>query len=450
MSEARNWFEAENKRPHLSLERFELAKSLTWFMDEHSIRRHDNYFFSVVGIEVLHASRPSVTYHQPLINQPEIGILGFILSMGSHGKHILVQGKPEPGNTPVFQLAPAVQATVSNYERRHGGSPTPHLGYFREPKPDSILSDTLQSEQGTRFLGKYNRNMTVVLPESERPDACATTRWLRLDEMLDMLGDDYVINTDARSVLATTPWSFLACHGQPFYRNRHSSALGPLLQHSYSQPDVAEKGRIESHLDFLQRHRWSLNFQVRQVPLTTLSNWHITDTGLQHVSHPLTVQHVQVHAPARETHIWDQPLFSSEVLGTCVLLCQCQNDQLNFLFTARYEPGFREGSQFGPTLQSEDPGTERLHDHVNVEEMPIEEAQAQSKLLMCCHQSDEGGRFYRCITRYEIRMLQDGASCGPMPNSRWMTLGEIERLLKIQGVFTNEARTLISMLLVHV
>lgn len=63
-------------------------------------------------------------------------------------------------------------------------------------------------------------------------------------------------------------------------------------------------------------------------------------------------------------------------------------------------------------------------------------------------QSDEGGRFLRSVRRYRIVELPataiiDVAGSGYL----WMGLGQINGLARIQGMFSNEARSALSMLL---
>ena len=89
----------------------------------------------------------------------------FLLQHRNGVPHVLVQAKVEPGNIGYAQLAPTVQATQSNYERVHGSQETPFLDWFLGQRQDAVLDDCLQSEQGSRFLGKFNRNMAVRVPD---------------------------------------------------------------------------------------------------------------------------------------------------------------------------------------------------------------------------------------------------------------------------------------------
>lgn len=58
-------------------------------------------------------------------------------------------------------------------------------------------------------------------------------------------------------------------------------------------------------------------------------------------------------------------------------------------------------------------------------------------------QSDEGGRFFRDIAEYRI---SDIGEARPAKGIIWLTLSEVKDLLP-RGVFNNEARSTLSLLL---
>lgn len=62
------------------------------------------------------------SWDQPIINQPEVGYLGFIVKEFNGVLHFLMQAKIEPGNVNHVQLSPTIQATRSNYTQVHQGA----------------------------------------------------------------------------------------------------------------------------------------------------------------------------------------------------------------------------------------------------------------------------------------------------------------------------------------
>lgn len=423
----RAWLHAARGSCDMRVEEIPWSRSREWRFEDGRLRHADGAFFSVVGATVLVHGERQRRFDQPLIDQPEIGILGFLVRKGREGTEFLVQAKPEPGNAGLVQAAPTVQATESNYLRRHGGKATPCLEHFLSQ--DAALSSSLQSEQGTRFLGKYNRNMVVAAPEGNGVAECAALRWFPVRELAEALLEDFQVNTDARSVLASGPWELLAPGGAPFGRWRGRGGLGEDLLRS-----LEAEGPVEAVVERLERLRAAAGFACDVISLSDLAGWEVTDRAIR--GKGFSVRHFEVASTDREVTRWDQPLVASEEEGRAVLLCREDAGVLRFLFRARPEIGFTERLQFGPTLQ--DPGDGFL---------PTSPIPDEGRVLLSTLHSEEGGRFFRCVNRYTIRLLEgdDPLADDIVP----MTLGQTRRLIRRPGFFSNEARTLVSMLLAY-
>ena len=179
-----------------------------WRLDPETgnLAHHSGRFFSVEGLEVTTDHREIGSWCQPIIRQPETGILGILVKEFGGVPHCLMQAKMEPGNINLLQLAPTVQATRSNYQRVHQGSAVPYLEHFRDAPEQHVLSDVLQSEQGSWFYRKRNRNMVVEVrgPVAEHEDF----RWVTLGQLHALLHEDNLVNMDARTVLSCFPGGF--------------------------------------------------------------------------------------------------------------------------------------------------------------------------------------------------------------------------------------------------
>ena len=143
------------------------------------LRHHTGRFFTVVGIEATDG-RSGTSWCQPILDQPDVGILGMLARRREDSLELLVQGKVEPGNVNGVQLAPTVQATSSNYERVHGGREVPYLAHFLDESAQR-LADCRQSEHGDWFDRKSNHNLVVGTAEQVEP--LQGFRWLALPEL---------------------------------------------------------------------------------------------------------------------------------------------------------------------------------------------------------------------------------------------------------------------------
>jgi oxidase EvaA len=425
------------------------TRSREWLFDGSRIHHTSGAFFSIVGATVYAGGTRRPPFDQPLIDQPEIGILGFLISTVDQRLEILVQAKPEPGNVLLVQAAPSVQATKSNFTRRHSGKATRFLEHFLPGRDTTILAESLQSEQGSRFLGKYNRNVLASVAAPERPPDSPEFRWFPLDEVLSLSVQNFRMNTDARSVLASAPWRLLVTGRTPFSRWRDRRGTGEAFLRSFEAP---EKGSVLSTAEIigrLERLRSTAEFTQSVVGLTDLSGWEITDTVIQPIERKLfAIRQFEIESSEREVSHWDQPLVASTAVGHVVLLCQEHAGTLHFLFKAHAEIGFQEKFQYGPTIQ-------RLSDERPIEpgleeqDSFLEQMLVRTETLASSLQSDEGGRFFRSVSRYEIRQLPPDEKIELKANLSWITLKQVGELIRRQGFFSNEARSLVSMLLAY-
>lgn len=159
------WMKQQNDEVVSNIRQIPLTELKGWNYRDDRIRHESGKFFSIDGIRINTNYRDVAEWDQPIINQPEMGFLGFIVKKFDGVIHFLMQAKIEPGNLNVVQLSPTLQATRSNYTRVHGGKSPYYLEYFNGERDVTVLVDQLQSEQGARFLHKRNRNIIVEVDE---------------------------------------------------------------------------------------------------------------------------------------------------------------------------------------------------------------------------------------------------------------------------------------------
>ena len=151
----KNWLKKQKKLHKLKIKVVKLKDLDKWSFDNSKIYHESKKFFKVVGIKVL-TNFNKKNWDQPIIVQNEVGILGIIKNTKTN--KYLLQSKVEPGNINKLQLAPTVQATKSNYNRVHGGKKVSYIDYFLKSKK---TIPSLQSEQGFRYLNKFNSNILL-------------------------------------------------------------------------------------------------------------------------------------------------------------------------------------------------------------------------------------------------------------------------------------------------
>lgn len=382
-----------------------LAESADWRLRDGQIRHRTGRFFSVVGVE------DSSGRSFPLIHQPEVGTLGFLVAGPPGRTRWLTQMKIEPGNVGAAQLAPTLQATQSNLDRVHRGwSPVPA---DRFPGSAPALADGLWSEQGSRFLGKRNRNVTVAAdpPQAET----LRHRWVESPDLREALGSDFAVNTDARSVIATAPWRLVG-GVEPFTGG---------LRRSYLHHEAGALRRAAAAVESLP------SAELRRVPLEALTEAVLdpgTPTPLRHPH--FDVVHRMVRATTREVTTWDQPLAKGTGRGRIELrLAACPDGVLRAELAIDRDPGLIWGAEL--TASAVTPAGSAVS--------PWSPGRALARVLV----SDEGGRFDHEVS--EVRIIETD---GPLDeDAPLLTLGDLERLVRRPMATTNELRTAVAVLL---
>ena len=118
-----DWLKEKNNSVNVEIKRSNLSDMPGWICKSplNKISHISGGFFSIEGVSVKTNWGPKKQWNQPIINQPEIGYLGFITKEFDGILYFLMQAKIEPGNINYVQLSPTLQATKSNYTQKHKG-----------------------------------------------------------------------------------------------------------------------------------------------------------------------------------------------------------------------------------------------------------------------------------------------------------------------------------------
>ncbi|WP_313895942.1 NDP-hexose 2,3-dehydratase family protein [Streptomyces sp. YIM 98790] len=422
-AELTGWL-AERTRAHrFSVLRIPLDELDGWFFAEHTgnLVHRSGRFFSVEGLSADVGEGPFRHWEQPIIRQPETGILGILAKEFDGILHFLMQAKMEPGNRNLVQLSPTVQATRSNYTGVHRGSPVAYLGHFSGPGRGRVLADVLQSEHGSWFYRKTNRNMLVETADDVEPHD--DFRWLTLGQIGEALRWDNVVNMDARTVLACLPMP--TAGGQALLTDAEAQSWFTVER---SRHDV----------------------QVRRIPLSRVRGW---QRDRYRLARPdgryFRVVAVAVEADSREVSGWSQPLLEPTGAGVAAFLCRRIAGVPHLLVHARVEGGFLGTVELGPTVQCAPANWA----HLPRQERPlfldtVLGADPERIRYQAVH-SEEGGRFLNAESRY-LLVDADGAGdevpADPPPGYQWLTPGQLNAMAAHSHYLNVQARTLLALL----
>jgi oxidase EvaA len=439
-TEVQAWLAERRRVQALTVERLPFTDMRDWrFNESHGDLVHrTGRFFSVQGLEVVTDSGPVRHWMQPIINQPEIGILGIIVRDIGGVLHCLLQAKIEPGNINGVQLAPTVQATKSNYSRVHQGSAVPYLDRFREPRPDRVLADVLQSEQGTWFYRKRNRNMIIEVKEEveTHADFC----WLTLGQLHELLLVDNLVGMDARTVLSCMPF------GAGLGVDADEDGLAATVARSAE----AARGSLHSTseiLSWITSRRAGHELTTSLMPLRDVEGWQRGDAEITHERGiHFSVVAVSVESNCREVGAWTQPLIQPHGLGMVALLVKRFGGVLHALINARVEPGYLGTVELAPTVQCTPENYRHLPRSSQPPFVEMIRRGRPDQILYDVELAEEGGRFLHAQTRYIVMELDEDFPPYLRPDYRWMTLHQLTGLLQHSYYINVQARTLVACL----
>jgi oxidase EvaA len=434
------WLEARERVHRFRVRRIPLAEIASWRFerDTGNLVHQSGRFFSVEGLKVTTSYPDAAVYHQPIVNQPEIGILGILAKRFDGVLHFLIQAKMEPGNVNLVQLSPTVQATRSNFTQVHGGSRVRYLDYFTDRARAAVIVDQLQSEQGSFFLRKRNRNMIVETHEDVpvHEDFC----WLTLGQLKGMLRKDNVVNMDSRTVLSAIPLAASEEELQGIRESDAGSFEARLLESSLRR----ERGlHTNDHvISWLTELKATADIRVQTLPLASLPGWSRDEFSIHRDDRRyFEVIGIAVEADSREVGGWCQPIVRPVATGTTGFLVQQIEGALHFLVHARMEPGIFDMFELAPTVQHI-PGND-------LPDAPLLDYFARARADQVRYeatQSEEGGRFFHYQNRNMVVELPPGEQLPLPPGYIWMTLGQIHEFLRYNNYFNIEARGLIACL----
>lgn len=444
-----SWFEERGRAHKFEVVKVPLRKLRGWRVEQETgnIVHQSGKFFRIEGVDVRTNFGKTPHWMQPIIVQPEVGILGFLTMKIGGVLHFLVQAKMEPGNVNKLQVSPTVQATQSNYTQVHGGMRPPYLDYFIERSRSRFLVDQLQSEQGSRFLRKRNRNMIVEIAETEQLETHEDFFWLTLRQLCELLKRENLVNMDSRTILSCIRFDTEGEDVDRLFTGSSNPGFDEAVLRSSLASESQSVNDFDSIVSWLTHMKTQYQLQVRSVNLNQVEDWVHKDGEIKHISgRYFSIIGVSVSASSREVQGWDQPIIESVKGGILCFLCRKKDGVLHILVQGRVEPGNLDCVEMAPTLQC----TAANYDSDNPEHFPpfyglLMNARS-NQIRYSVLQSEEGGRFYHDQNRYTIIEVDEDQEVELPDNYIWMTIRQAKEFIRFNNYFNIEARGLLSCL----
>jgi oxidase EvaA len=439
------WLNEQNTKVRVNINLTVFHAMDKWTLGKTNLGHDSGKFFSIEGIKIKTNWGSVPEWDQPIINQPEIGYLGFITKEFAGTLHFLMQAKIEPGNVNYVQLSPTLQATRSNYSQVHKGKKPLYLEYFQKAKPNQILLDQLQSEQGARFLRKRNRNIIIKIDEDV--PVYDNFIWITLGQLKKLMQHDNLVNMDTRTVISGIPFGTFDTQVVDFfnflgYENNTNHRQKAFLKSALSSSGAVHS--LENIITFLTQLKSTFDLEVKQIPLNDLKDWVVAKDEIYHKDRKyFKVIAVDVEIGNREVVKWSQPMIEPAQEGLCAFVCKEINGLLHFAVQAKLECGNHDIIEFAPTVQCLT-GNYRQTKEGALPFLDYVLTATPEQIVFDTLQSEEGGRFFREQNRNMIVIAGDEVSAELPENYIWMTLNQLHTFLKFNNYLNIQARSLIA------
>ena len=375
-----------------------------------------------------------------MIMQNEIGYLGFITKKINGVLHFLTQAKIEPGNIGGVQLSPTLQATKSNCLRLHRGKKPLYLEYFQNVTKENIITDTLQSEIGCRFIKKRNRN--IIINVKEEIPVKDGFKWMTLKDLKKLMLFDNLVNMDARSVLSNIRFDEKSIDERLF--NQFSQ------ENSYIRNSLFGLGKainsIEEILNYITYLRCKYSLSIEKIRLDEMREWELSKKEIKRIDNKyFKVIGIEASIGNREILSWQQPIIESINMGIFSLIGKKINDIFHIIVQAKLECGNRDIIELAPSVQ--------LVSGINKDTKSDQDKFLQYTLnsnkktiLFSSNQSDEGGRFYNVEHKYTLILADEEFNENLPEGYIWITLHQLSKLNRFDGYINNYLRNFLAMI----
>ncbi|WP_316528309.1 NDP-hexose 2,3-dehydratase family protein [Kitasatospora brasiliensis] len=427
------------------VEQVPLGALTDWHLGEDRIGHRSGRFFTVEGLAVRTNFGSTPHWCQPVIVQPDIGVLGILVKRIEGVRHFLMQTKMEPGNSALVQYSATVQATPSNYQRVHGGKATPYLDYFLRPGRRAVVFDQLLSEHSSWYLYKRNRNMIVEIPPHEEVPVGEEFTWLTLGQLRRLLALGNRVNMNARTVLSAITYATRTYATRTDAARQRGECQGFHAEVVRSHQRQTSDGDLARAMTWLIDQKARFDLDVRRIALREMAGWTCDEQSIRHdEGRYFQIVGLSVGATSREVAAWAQPMLRPNPGNVVAFVCRCRRGTLEFLVQAMAQPGATDRVELAATIQLTPGNYDGPQDHP-----PL------AGLLDCdpswrvvdAVQSEDGGRFQHADTRHVVIRVPDDEAVEAPAHYRWMSLGLLNRLMRL-GYYVNvETRSLMACLL---
>jgi len=204
-------------------------------------------------------------------------------------------------------------------------------------------------------------------------------------------------------------------------------------------------GSVADLRAWLERRNREVVVRINSIPFNRMSNWGF-DPGTGNLGHAsgkfFSIEGIRVMVDDGRRREWTQPIINQPEIGFLGILAKEIDGVLCFLLQAKIEPGNVNHVQLSPTLQATRSNYTQVHKGRKPQYLEYFQNAKKEQIILDQLQSEQGARFLRKRNR-NIIIKVDG-SVPEHDDFRWLTLGQIKRLMAGDNIVNMDTRTVIS------
>lgn len=196
---------------------------------------------------------------------------------------------------------------------------------------------------------------------------------------------------------------------------------------------------------WLKKRNREVNVKIEKIPFRLLERW-VFDKDTYNFRHEtgkfFSIDGLKVKKDSDFNTQWCQPIINQPEVGYLGIITKEIDGVLYFLMQAKIEPGNVNCVQLSPTLQATKSNYTQTHAGRVPQYLEYFQNATLDQILIDQLQSEQGARFLRKRNRNIIIKIEDEIPV--YEDFRWLTLGQIKKLIVCDNLINMDSRTVIS------
>ena len=212
------------------------------------------------------------------------------------------------------------------------------------------------------------------------------------------------------------------------------------IARSWTAMDMDSLAKIR---EWINQRNQIVAVNISKIPFDQCKGWYYDNaSGSIHNQSRSFFEITGLRSPSDDGWMIEQPVILQPEIGYLGILCKEVDGVMFFLMQAKIEPGNVNKIQISPTIQATKSNFTQKHGGVKPAYLDYFLNADKYEIVVDQIQSEQSSRFYKKRNRNILIRIEEEAPV--LPSHRWMTLGEIKRLMREDNLVNMDTRTVLS------